>query len=43
MKGLKSLMAVSALLIAGSAMGQDYNRVGISYNCLLCTSASTGA
>ena len=32
MKGLKSLMAVSALLIAGSAMGQDYNRVGLSYN-----------
>lgn len=32
MKGLKLILVTSAIAIAGSAMAQDYNRVGISYN-----------
>lgn len=32
MKNLKSLMVVCALVVAASAMAQDYNRFGISYN-----------
>ena len=32
MKNLKSLLVAGALLVAGSAMAEDYNRVGISYD-----------
>ena len=32
MKNLKSLLVAGAMVVAGSAMAQDYNRVGLSYN-----------
>ena len=32
MKNMKSVFVAGALLVAGSAMAEDYNRVGLSYN-----------